>query len=251
MSKFMRVVVIAAVLTTAAVSGAFASGCGKDCASNKAAQPQATGCRVMYSSGILYDNGIAIAVSAPKGWVIDTESGVSAGLHAVFYPEGSSWQGSDTVMYAEIGHKDDCKTATMEKVMELDASEPAVFKLDVAVKDGGLIKTAKGKEAEVRVFSGAVNEAVAYIDEEKAVIRLVLSSKTRKGLKEAMPAFREFASLYLFVSDDVDVNRNCMSGPGASSGGCNAGAAVKVSAASGAVKRHTPSHIPEPCVLIK
>jgi len=251
MTKFMRVVVIATVLATAAVSAVWASGCGKDCAGNKAVQPQATGCRVMYSSGILYDNGIAIVVSAPKGWVIDDESGVSAGLHAVFYPEGSSWQGSDTVMYAEIGHKDDCKTATVEKVMELDAGEPAVFKLDVAVKDGGLIRTTKGKDAVVRVFSGAVNEAVAYVDEEKAVVRLVLSSKTRKGLKEAMPAFREFVVTYLFVSDDVDVNRDCMSGPGASSGGCKAGSEVKVSVASGAVKRHKPSHIPKPCVLIK
>jgi hypothetical protein len=247
------VLVLALMLGAAAMlsPGACVAGCGKDCAKNNAGQPQATGCRVLYSSGILYDNGIAIAVSAPDGWVIDDESGVSAGLHAVFYPKGSSWQGSDTVMYAQISHKSDCKSATIEKVMTLDACEPMDFKLDVKVKNGGVLKTTKGKDAVVRLFSGAVNQAVAYIDEEKAVVRLVLSSKTKKGLKEAMPAFKEFVGTYLFVSDDVDVNRNCTSGPGMSQADRPAGSKFKVKVAAGAVKHHTISKLPKPCVAVQ
>ncbi len=219
MPRIFLVLSLVMVFTVAMFSGARASGCGKDCASKQESQPSSSGCRVMFGSGILYDNGIAISVSAPEGWAIDDKSGVSAGLHAVFYPEGSSWTEADSVMYAEIVHKDTCKNSTLEKVMRKDADEPAESRLMVSVKDGGTLKTTKGRDAQVRLFSGGENKAVAYVDEDKAVARLVVSSRTGEGLEGAMPAFREFVGTYFFVSDDVDLKRNCMGGAGMTYGG--------------------------------
>jgi len=36
-------------------------------------------------------------ISAPKGWVLDNQSGQSDGLQAVFYREGQTWSGASAV----------------------------------------------------------------------------------------------------------------------------------------------------------
>jgi len=40
-------------------------------------------------NGLIYGKGHAFMVKAPTGWTLDNSAGVSHGLHAVFYPEGS------------------------------------------------------------------------------------------------------------------------------------------------------------------
>lgn len=40
--------------------------------------------------GIVYGSEIGVLTSAPNGWIFDSKSGVSQGLHAVIYPEGST-----------------------------------------------------------------------------------------------------------------------------------------------------------------
>jgi len=51
-------------------------------------------------NGIVYGSDYAFGLTAPKGWMLDNESGVSQGMHAVFYPKGGSWKGSTIVAYA-------------------------------------------------------------------------------------------------------------------------------------------------------
>ncbi len=41
-------------------------------------------------------------ITAPEGWVIDTESGKGQDLPCVLYPKGSSWSDAKTVMYAKM-----------------------------------------------------------------------------------------------------------------------------------------------------
>src|SRR2546425_4812389 len=55
-----------------------------------------------YPGGIVYGPKAAFNISAPKGWVLDNESGVSQGQPCVLYPKGSSWRDAKTVMYAKI-----------------------------------------------------------------------------------------------------------------------------------------------------
>jgi hypothetical protein len=55
-----------------------------------------------YRGGIVYGPKAAFNISAPEGWVLDNESGVSQGQPCVLYPKGSSWRDAKTVMYAKI-----------------------------------------------------------------------------------------------------------------------------------------------------
>ena len=55
-----------------------------------------------YLGGLVYGPKAAFNISAPKGWVLDNESGASQGLPCVLYPKGSSWSDAKTVMYAKI-----------------------------------------------------------------------------------------------------------------------------------------------------
>ena len=55
-----------------------------------------------YRGGIVYGPKAAFNISAPEGWVLDNESGVSQGQPCVLYPKGESWSDARTVMYAKI-----------------------------------------------------------------------------------------------------------------------------------------------------
>src|SRR5262249_19734217 len=55
-----------------------------------------------YPGGIVYGPKAAFNIGAPKGWVLDNESGQEQGLPCVLYPKGQSWANAKTVMYAKI-----------------------------------------------------------------------------------------------------------------------------------------------------
>jgi hypothetical protein len=58
-------------------------------------------------TGILHGVGHVYALAAPDGWILDNKSGVSQGLHAVFYPKSSSWENGTAVIYTRVTRKDD------------------------------------------------------------------------------------------------------------------------------------------------
>jgi hypothetical protein len=155
-------------------------------------------------SGIIYGPDYSFVVKAPKGWVLDNSSAKSQGLDAVFYPEGSSWKESEVVMYVGIGRKtgdDD----TLDAVMARDLMDFRKAAPRLKVIDGRPLTLARGKErVVVKYFAEpeqGMHEAVAYVDESKVVVMLVLSSKTRERFESSLPALKELAASYLFLSD--------------------------------------------------
>jgi hypothetical protein len=67
----------------------------------------------------------------------------------------------------------------------------------------------KDRTAKVRYFHGVnqgSSEAVAYIDEEKIVALVVLSSKTEKGLTEALPLLLGVLETYIYGVKAVGIN---------------------------------------------
>lgn len=67
----------------------------------------------------------------------------------------------------------------------------------------------KDRTAKVRYFHGVnegSSEAVAYIDEEKMVALVVLSSKTEKGLTEALPLLLGVLETYVYGVRAVGIN---------------------------------------------
>jgi hypothetical protein len=71
-------------------------------------------------AGILYGRGYAYILSAPKGWVMDDETGRSEGLEAVFYRQGESWAAGAAVLYANVAPKVKGQDDTLAKIIQYD-----------------------------------------------------------------------------------------------------------------------------------
>src|SRR2546430_2889007 len=53
-------------------------------------------------AGIVHGPKAGFNISAPEGWVLDTESAKGQDLPCVLYPKGSSWADAKTGMYAKV-----------------------------------------------------------------------------------------------------------------------------------------------------
>ncbi len=160
--------------------------------------------------GIVYGSNHAFSFKAPKGWMLDNESGVGQGVHAVFYEKGGSWEKSKVVAYARAADRGDGVKTAADQVEKTIAD----FRKRGNVKyDGTKVKTVKtesGKEGEIYHFSGdkwGNFEAVAYFVEDKTINFVVLNSRDEKLFNDALPAFEELAKSYLFVGDKLDIQK--------------------------------------------
>jgi tetratricopeptide (TPR) repeat protein len=53
-------------------------------------------------AGIVHGPKAGFDITAPEGWVLDTEAGKGQGFPCVLYPKGSSWGDAKTAMYANV-----------------------------------------------------------------------------------------------------------------------------------------------------
>jgi len=116
------------------------------------------------TEGLVYGSGHSFWISAPDGWILDNSSGVSQGLHAVFYPKGSTWKDSIAVMYVNTAERkpgeslDDFIKGDTDSFKEKGSS-------NIKIQNAEPIKTKDGKIAQVRLFGGdqwGNSESVAY-----------------------------------------------------------------------------------------
>lgn len=162
-------------------------------------------------TGVVYGPGHAFSLDAPAQWVLDNQSGVDQGLQAVFYPVGKSWTNSPSVMYANVYLKKDQKDENAATVAAKDIADfrkhSRTFKvLDADPLPVGDLAGDKPRTALVKYFSGddfGNFEAVAYINESKVVVMLVLSARKEEEFKKALPVFAELVRSYHFLTDKV------------------------------------------------
>ena len=156
--------------------------------------------------GIVYGDEHSFLIEAPTGWVLDNRTGVSQGLHAVFYPKGSSWSKAPAVMYATTVNKKKEAVTTPQQLIAIDLAKFKKTNPKIVMTEGRPLKTEDGKTALVRLFKGdqwGNIEGVAYIDEKAVVAILVLSSRNQAAFQEALPAFEKLVASYRFFTDDV------------------------------------------------
>jgi hypothetical protein len=154
---------------------------------------------------ILQSEGGSVAIEGPKNWIADRKVGRRLAVCCVYYPKGS-WDSAETIMYPNIVTKGPGRT-TLQELMDSDL---ATFRKDnpgMTYVDGDI--PFDGRTAKVRYFHGVnqgSSEAVAYIDEEKIIALVVLSSKTEKGLTEALPLLLGVLETYVYGVKAVGVN---------------------------------------------
>ncbi|HEX2787671.1 MAG TPA: hypothetical protein VHP32_07175 [Ignavibacteria bacterium] len=155
------------------------------------------------NSGIIYGENHAYSLTAPKGWVLDNESGVDQGIHAVFYPVGSSWANGTTVMYANFAtyvkgqnNVDELISYDTSKFREQSPDLKIVLQKDIALKDG--------KIAKVLSFSNDKDdntEAVAYIPGATGTVLIIITSRDKDEYEKYYPKFEELIKSYFWIAD--------------------------------------------------
>ncbi len=159
-------------------------------------------------SGMIYGKNHAFFLDPPKGWVLDNSAGVSQGSQAVFYPIGGSWQNSSVVMYANVMDKEEETYNTFEKAIAYDISQFKERDSSVKIRDSSAIVLGNNKQAIVKTFFYSNYDAVAYIDESKVVVILVLSARTEAQFKNSYFDFKELVKSYGFFTDKVIFNNH-------------------------------------------
>jgi hypothetical protein len=154
------------------------------------------------TSGIVRGFNYAFSVKAPEGWALDESAGLRQGFAAVFYPKDSSWSESPAVMYINSADKSQRQNADIKKVMAYDLSQ---FKKSSPVLQASKplpLITKTRRRAYLRTFTGDLAgnlEAVAYIDEPKRVILVVLSARSPEDYAKAFPAFQDLVRSYHYM----------------------------------------------------
>lgn len=153
---------------------------------------------------ILLGQYYAFILAEPNGWNLDTSAGKSDSLDAVLYPDGSSWADGTAVMYVRVTYKDSKTKRSMQQVIENDIEEFKQRNKDSTVSTMPSYLTRDKKKAEMRNFYDAEHknqEAVAYIDEPKLVVILVLTSRNKDEYSKSLPAFKDLVASYFFVNE--------------------------------------------------
>jgi hypothetical protein len=154
---------------------------------------------------ILESEGGSFAIEGPKDWIADRKVGRRLGVCCVYYPKGS-WDTAETVIYPNVVSKRPGQT-TLQELMDLDLARFRKDNPGMSYVDGDM--PFNDRTAKVRYFHGVnqgSSEAVAYIDEEKIIALVVLSSKTEKGLTEALPLLLGVLETYTYGARAVGAN---------------------------------------------
>jgi hypothetical protein len=153
-------------------------------------------------TAVVYAEGGAFSLEAPKGWITDRETGQKNGVCCVWYPEGSTWDSAETVIYPNITTKSSGQK-TLDEFMESDLAGFREHDPELTYEVGGDIPLKENRIAKLRLFynvNHGSSEAVAYVDEEKIIAVVVMSSKTKKNLSDSIPLLRTLLQSYTFVN---------------------------------------------------
>jgi hypothetical protein len=160
-----------------------------------------------YRGGIVYGPKAAFNISAPEGWVLDNQSGVSQGLPCVLYPKSESWADARTVMYAKIaGTQFEDLNAFV--AMAINEMEKTHGKPKKKIASG---KTADGHDYFINEYPASKTysqwERVAYVQLPHAVAYIVLSSPDHASYQRDSGALQGAQDICLPQAGDCAAER--------------------------------------------
>lgn len=157
-------------------------------------------------TGLLFGLHHAYFLTAPEGWIFDDESAIEEGIKAVFYPKGQTWADAETAMYTNWAAFDTTKNEKLQDIVNTDIDQFKKNNPETKVKKEKTIKIDKTKKAVVYSFINEKEkffEQVAYIEEKKGVVLIILTSRSKNGLDTNKTFFSELIRSYSFLTDKV------------------------------------------------
>lgn len=157
-----------------------------------------------YRGGIVYGPKAAFNIGAPKGWVLDNESGASQGLPCVLYPKGSSWSDAKTVIYAKIASTqfEDVNAFVATAIKDMMKTHGAPKE---KIASG---KTKDGHDYFINEYPATKSysqwERVAYVQLPRAVAYIVLSSQDEASYRKDAPALQQVLKTLVYLEPNAE-----------------------------------------------
>jgi hypothetical protein len=148
--------------------------------------------------GILFGGNHAFAVTAKPGWVLDNQSGVSQGLHMVFYPTGNTWSNSPAIIYGRATPTTVAASVKLQvehTVTEFHMSGSPNY----SSKAQPPLTLSGGRKADLYFFSGdqwGNYEAAAYFQETDTINFLVFNARTKEDFDKYLGDFKQIVISY-------------------------------------------------------
>lgn len=168
-------------------------------------------------TGMLFGTDHAFYFTAPNGWVLDNQSGVSRGLHMVFYPIGYTWANSPVVAYGRSVSKNSTAKSVKDQVERTIKEFHTHYESpNYRGEKQSILELPDGIRIQIYFFRGdkwGNYEAVGYIEEESTINLLVYNSRTKEDFYKYLHAFEKILFSYKNVYrdpepiDDEEFNR--------------------------------------------
>jgi hypothetical protein len=150
-------------------------------------------------TGMLFGSNHSFNFTAPKGWVLDNESGVNQGVYMIFYPEGQTWATSPIFSYGRSVTKDDQTQNVADQVRFNVENFMANGNPSYIANRQSPFKLPDGTIADIYFYEGdqwGNYEAVGYFDEKETINFLVFNAKNQELFEKNLPKFYEILRTY-------------------------------------------------------
>ena len=138
-------------------------------------------------------------VQPPAGWHFDSGSSHHFGFNAIA-PDGSTFSKAKTVMYAKANYKPRVpETKSLAQLIDGDIPDFHHAYPGMAATIESPVLTADHKQFKLVTFAPSAGgnwERVAYGEETEFYLLFTVSSRTKRGLERAMPAFKAMVASY-------------------------------------------------------
>jgi len=142
--------------------------------------------------GIVYGPKGAFNIGAPKGWSLDPTAGNEQGLPCVLYPEGSTWDNAEPLMYAKIASTDyeDAEAFAKIAIEDMKEKRPGIQPKRIASgKTAGDLPYFINEYPATKAYKRS--ERVAYVQLPKAVAYIVYSADGKSAFRKHQGALEE------------------------------------------------------------
>lgn len=159
------------------------------CASSgPAPQPARAQRAARADAGVLRCGRASFTIDPPAGWVATPRAAESHGMLAALHPAEQTWNSARVVMLVRC----DPGATDPHGLIARDKERFARRSKLVVVGEADPIRIAEGEPLELRTFSGGPdgrNEAVAYMQVQGGVVRLILRAASQHSFEVHLPAF--------------------------------------------------------------
>ena len=139
-------------------------------------------------------------VAPPKGWEHDREHSLAYGINAMA-PQGKTFGDAETVMYGKAMYRPrELELRDVDMLIARDKRKALMSDPPRKSSNAGALRTADGTALKTVTYAPGKGEGnwerVAYGQDGDYYVLFAVSSRTKKGLEAARPAFEQMVKGY-------------------------------------------------------